>query len=107
MKSYLEQLEDELKGVWKNYNGGDPIKGAHTEIEIEPKVFIGDSLNAEIADVLAYVYISNTTIEDVNNGNVEITDEAIVLKDKQTKKPIAIIRNQKSIHYLKSKIGKK
>lgn len=105
MKNYLEQLEDELKKVWKSYSNNEPIKGIHTEIEIEPKIFLGDSLNAEIAEILAQVYLSNTTIEDVEKGNIEIRDEAIVLKDKKTDKPIAIIRSQKIIHGLKNKFN--
>ena len=103
MKSQLEKLEDELKKVWKKYSGSNPIKGAHTEIEINPRVFIGDELNAQIAEVLASVYLSKTTIEDVEEGNVEIRDEAIVLKDKKTKKPIAIIRSQRAIREMKDR----
>jgi len=37
-KTYLEKLEDELKKVWKSYHNSGPIKGAHTEIEIEPRL---------------------------------------------------------------------
>ena len=105
MKSYLEKLESELKRTWKSYAGKGPIKGAHTEIEIEPKVFFGESLNPEIAEVLASVYLSQTTIEDLENGTIEIRDEAVVLKDKKTKKPIAIIRSKKTIHSLMDKFG--
>lgn len=105
MKSHLELLEDELKKTWKSYKKIGPIRGAHTEIEIEPKTFMGNSLNPEIASVLASVYLSKTTIEDVVNGNVEIKDEAIVIKDKKTKKPIAIIRSQKMVRDFKGKVG--
>ena len=91
MKSQLERLEDELKRVWRTYNKQGPIKGAHTEIEIEPRIFIGDELNSQIAEVLASVYLSKTTIEDVEEGNIEIMEEAIVLKDKETKKPVATV----------------
>lgn len=104
MKSKLELLEDELKNTWKKYAGGRPVKGVHTEIEIEPKAFLGDELNPEIAKLLASLYLSKTTINDVVNGNVEITDQALVIKDRD-KKPIAIIRSQKAIRTLKGRIG--
>ncbi len=105
MKSHLEQLEDELKKLWKTYgHNGMPIKGAHTEIEIEPKAFLGDDLNPEIAGILASVYLSKTTIEDVNRGKIEIHDQAIIIKDKN-KKPIAIIRSQRAVHELKNRFG--
>ncbi|MBI5700811.1 hypothetical protein HZC34_03060 [Candidatus Saganbacteria bacterium] len=102
MKSHLELLEDELKKVWKNYRRHGRIKGAHTEIEIEPKTFFGDELNPEIADLLATLYLSKTTIDDVKHGKVEITDQAVVIKDLE-KKPIAIIRSQKIVQGMKNK----
>lgn len=104
MKTYLEKLEDELKKVWKEYGSCGPIKGAHTEIEVEPKVFLGDAINPEIADILASIYLSKTTIEDLHNGNLELHDEAIVIKDKN-KKPIAIIRSQMILREFKSRFG--
>ena len=104
MKTYLERLELELKKVWKEYGRRSPIKGAHTEIEVEPKVFLGDTINPEIADILASIYLSKTTIEDINNGNLELRDEAIVIKDKN-KKPIAIIRSQMALREFKGRYG--
>jgi hypothetical protein len=104
MKTYLEKLEDELKKIWRVYGAKGPIKGALTEIEVEPRIFVGDSLNPEISDLLASVYLSKTTIEYVENGNLEIRDEAIVIKDKN-KKPIAIIRSQIALRELKDRFG--
>ena len=104
MKTYLEKLESELKKVWEEYGSHGPIKGAHTEIEVEPKVFLGDAINPEIADILASIYLSKTTIEDINNGNLELRDEAIVIKDKN-KKPIAIIRSQMALREFKGRYG--
>ena len=104
MKTYLEKLESELKKVWREYGSRGPIKGAHTEIEIEPKVFLGDAINPEIADILASVYLSKTTIEDIENGNLELRDEAIVIKDKN-KRPIAIIRSQMALREFKHRFG--
>ncbi len=104
MKSYLELLEDELKKLWRTYGNHHPIKGVHTEIEIEPKAFLGDKLNPEISGLLASVYLSKTTIDDVNRGKIELHDQAIVIKDKN-KKPIAIIRSQKAVKELKGRFG--
>jgi len=104
LKTYLEKLEDELKKIWRAYGSKGPIKGALTEIDVEPKIFVGDSLNPEVSDLLASVYLSKTTIEDVENGNLEIRDEAIVIKDKN-KKPIAIIRSQIALRELKDRFG--
>lgn len=104
MKSKLELLEDELKNTWKKYADRGPIKGIHTEIEIDPKTFLGDDLNPEIAKLLASLYLSKTTINDVVNGKVEITDQALVIKDRD-KKPIAIERSQKAIREFKGRLG--
>jgi len=104
VKTYLEKLEDELKKLWRSYGGKSPIKGALTEIEVEPRIFVGDSLNPEVSDLLASVYLSKTTIEDVENGNLELRDEAIVVKD-SNKKTIAIIRSQVAMRELKDRFG--
>jgi len=104
MKDQLELLEEEIKKVWKQYADHDPIRGMHTEIEIEPKALIGEHLNPEVATLLASLYLSKTTVDDVEKGKVEITDEALVIKD-ENKKPIAIIRSQKIIHDYKGMLG--
>ena len=104
MKSYLELLEDELKKMWNTHNNNGPIRGAHTEIEIEPKIFLGEELSPEMAKLLAAAYLSKTTIDDVNRGKLEITDHALVIKD-QDKKPVAIIRSQIIIQKVKDKFG--
>lgn len=104
MKTHLEKLEEELKNIWRTYAGRGPIKGAHTEIQLEPKAFVGDSLNPEIANILASVYLAKTTIEDIKNGKIEIKDEAVVIKNKN-KKPLAIIRSQKAVRELKGRFG--
>lgn len=104
MKTSLEILEDELKKVWSSYYKSGPINGLHTEIEIEPRAFVGDDLNPQLADILASVYLSKTTIDDLKNGSIEIRDEAIVIKDKATKKPVAIVRSQKLIRDFKNKL---
>jgi hypothetical protein len=100
----VSKLEEALRKFWKDYGRANTIKGAHTEIVIEPKFFLNGKLNPEIGDLLISVYLSQTTINDVEKGKITLRDGALFINDKYGK-PIAEVRNQSMIQEFTSRFG--
>lgn len=96
-KDHKMKLTGALKKFWEDYGRKSrPIKGAHTEVIIEPSFFCGDKLNPEVAELMLTVYLSTCTAEDLKNGKISIQNGLMEIKDKFGK-PVANIRKQRII----------
>ncbi len=78
----LEKIESALSKFWMDYGRTIQIKGAHTEILIEPKFFISGQLNPEAAELLVSVYLSQITPEDLAHGKVVVEEGTLKINDK-------------------------
>jgi hypothetical protein len=103
-KSYLEKVEEGLQKFWIDYGRSKVIKGAHTEIQIDPKFFIQGELNPEVADLLISVYLSQTTHVDLQEGRVTIQENVLKINDRNGK-PIAEITNKRIIKEFTERLG--
>ncbi|KAF0134940.1 MAG: hypothetical protein FD145_321 [Candidatus Saganbacteria bacterium] len=103
-KDPISELQNAIRQLWKDYGKRNTIKGIHTEIEIEPKYFLNGKLNPEISDLMISVFLSKSTIEDVNNGKITIKKQSIIINDKQGR-PIAEIKKQSMIREFTSRLG--
>jgi len=95
-KSALEKLEERVKGVWKENGNASIIAAKHTEFVVEPKIFIGDKLNPEVLKLLVLNYLATTSIQDSGCGNLEVTEDKLVIKSPKGK-PLVIVRDKKII----------
>ncbi|HVN67863.1 MAG TPA: hypothetical protein VMT55_05775 [Candidatus Sulfotelmatobacter sp.] len=96
-KSALEKLNDQLKDLWKKNGNASVIAAKHAEFTVEPKVFIGDTLNPEILKVLVAHYLARTARQDSGAGaNIEVTPEKLVIKTPKGR-PLVIVRDRKLI----------
>lgn len=95
-ESSFDKLEQELKNIWVEYGHSSPVKGVHTEVTIEPQVFVGNKLNNEIADILVQLYLSRLGPQDLKDGRVEIDEDVMTLYSDEGK-PLVEIRSKKTI----------
>lgn len=103
-KDPVSKLEEALRKFWLDYGKTNTIKGAHTEIVVEPKFFMNGKLNPEIEDLLLSVYLSSTTVEDLKKERVTIKEGVLYIKDKFGN-PVAEVRNQTMIREFTSRFG--
>ena len=92
----FDKLEQELKNIWVDYGNSSPVKGMHTEVSIEPQVFIGNKLNNEIADILVQLCLSRLGPQDLKDGKV-VLDENVMTLYSDEGKPLVEIRSKKTI----------
>lgn len=95
-KSALEKLEDQLKELWRKNGSASIIAAKHTEFMVEPKIFLGDKLNPEILKILVINYLKNTTNQDSGTGNIEVSEDKLIIKSPKGK-PLVIVRDKKII----------
>lgn len=95
-KTNLEVLEESLLNFWKKNENRQIIRGFHTEIVIEPRVFMNGELNPEIAALLAEKIVMRLLSEKSPSAKVNISREAITVTDKNGN-PIVEIRDPKII----------
>jgi len=76
-KTALQKVEDTLKRFWMGQKKSRLINARHTEVLVEPKVFIGGSLNPEISKLLIQEYLGKISAEDIAKGRVIITSDLI------------------------------
>lgn len=103
MESEFEKLEKELKDIWVEYGNSTPVKGLHTQITVEPQVFIGKHLNNEIADLLAQIYLSKLGPQDVKDGKVTLKEDVLTINSGDGK-PLVEVRSQTTIRQFISKL---
>ncbi len=80
-KTALEQAEEQLKKFWLEKSHAPIIKAKHTEIFVEPRVFVGGEINPEIMKLVVSEYLSKVSVEDIGKGRVIITSDLIKIKD--------------------------
>lgn len=103
-KSALEQMEELLKGLWRQSGHASIIAAKHAEFVVEPTVFIGDKLNPEILKLLVINYLAHASKQDSGIGaNIEVTPEKLVIKSPKGK-PLVIVNDNKIIQqYLEAR----
>lgn len=102
-KTALERLEVKLKELWRESGDAHVIAAKHTEFVVEPKVFMGNTLNPEILKMLVANYLSQSSSQDSGIGNIDVTPEKLTIKSPKGK-PLVIVRDQKVIQqYLASR----
>ncbi len=84
-RSYLSILSGGIKKLWRQHKSPTPIKALHTEITIEPQPFINGTLNPQIAEFLIGVYLQKIKVDPLFNGEIEIKDGYLRIKDKDGK----------------------
>ncbi|MCX5750357.1 MAG: hypothetical protein NT099_01600 [Candidatus Saganbacteria bacterium] len=95
-KTNLEVLEESLINFWKKNESRKIIRGFHTEIVIEPRVFMHGELNPDIAALLAEKIVTRLLSEENPSAKVNISREVITVTDKKGN-PIVEIRDPKII----------
>lgn len=78
----LKKIEGALSKFWMDYGRTIQVKGAHTEVLIEPKFFISGQLNPEAAELLVSVYLSEIKPEDLSRGKVAVEKGVLKINDK-------------------------
>ncbi|MFA4905831.1 MAG: hypothetical protein WC645_04935 [Candidatus Margulisiibacteriota bacterium] len=100
----LKKIEGALSKFWMDYGRAIQVKGAHTEVLIEPKFFISGQLNPEAAELLVSVYLSQVTPPDLAKGKVVIADGALKINDKYGQ-CVAEVHSPKIIREFASRLG--
>lgn len=100
----IQKLEEALKKFWQDYGRTDTIRGAHTEIVIEPKFFLNGKLNPEVEDLLLSVYLSRVTVGDLKSGRIILNKGTLLIKDQRGKR-VAEVRNQAMVEEFSSRFG--
>lgn len=101
----LDKFEKALKDFWKEHKENLPIKGAHTEIVIEPKIFLDEEINPELAKLLVTAYISRTSIPELKR-NTELSKNTLIFKDEDGNE-VAEISNYNIVKFYKKKLSRK
>ncbi len=102
-RSALEIAEEHLKQFWREKSQATIIKAKHTEILVEPKVFMHGHINPEIGKLLIKEYLCNLSPDDIAKGKVIITADRIVIRD-DNGEPIAEVKSRKLINSMINKI---
>ena len=102
-KTALELAEEALRKFWLEKSKAPIIKAKHTELFVEPKIFVAGELNPEIGKLLVAEYLSKITVQDIAKGSVVITSDLIKIKD-ESGKLIAEVRSKKLINSMINKI---
>jgi len=89
-KTALERIEEALKWFWRKHSGAKMMKAKNTEFIVEPKIFIGDKLNPEIARLIIRRYLAKVTPDDIIKRKVIITPEKIIINDDDGKKILEV-----------------
>jgi len=83
-------LESVLQDLWKKQGQAHVIAAKHTEFMVQPKIFIGDTLNPEILKLLVNNYLSRP------RQNVEVLGDRLVIKSPKGN-PLATVFDPKII----------
>jgi hypothetical protein len=102
-KTAFELAEDALRKFWREKSKTTIIKAKHTEIVVEPKIFMGGHINPEVGKLLIKEYLSNLSPEDIAKGRVVITADMIMITD-DNGELIAEVRSKKLINSMINKI---
>lgn len=100
----LKKIEAALSKFWMDYGRTIQIKGAHTEILIEPKFFISGQLNPEAAELLVSVFLSQITPEDLSHGKVVVEGGTLKINDKYGQ-CVAEVYNPRIIREFATRLG--
>lgn len=102
-KSALERLENKLKELWREKGDAHVIAAKHTEFVVEPKIFMGNTLNPEILKLLVANYLAQSSSQDSGVGNIDVTPEKLTIKSPKGK-PLVVVRDKNVIQqYLASR----
>ena len=101
-KTELDLLEESLMAFWKRNKKRRIIKGFHTEIEIEPRVFMRGNLNPEIAATLSEQILLQLLSNKEEAKRVTISNDLITIND-EAGNPIIEIKDPKIIRGILSK----
>lgn len=102
-KTAREQIVEALKSYWYKTSRPSVIAAKHSEFVVEPTIFIGNELNPEILKLLVMNYLVQTSTMDSGVGNVEVSPEKLVIKNKKGK-PLIVVKDQNIIQqYLASR----
>lgn len=103
IKTPLEQAEEALHKFWLEKSKAPIIKAKHTELFVEPKVFVGGELNPEIGKLVIQEYLSRVRVEDIAKGSIVISSDLIKIND-ENGKLIAEVRSKRIINSMINKI---
>jgi|GEM_PF-699145 len=93
-KTPLNRIEDALKWFWRKNSGVKTMKCKNAEFFVEPRVFIGDEVNPEIARLIVSRYLARVTPEDVINKKVVILEDKIIINDDDGKQILEVKSRQ-------------
>lgn len=102
-KTALQKVEAILKRFWMDKKKSRLIKARHTEVLVEPRVFVGGHVNPEISKLLIQEYLAKITVEDIARGGVIITSDRIMIYD-DSRKLTAEVGGKKIIDSMINKI---
>jgi len=102
-KTAFEEIEESLRKLWLEKGKAPIIKAKHTELFVEPKVFIGGEVNPEIGKLIVKEYLSKISINEIAKGKVVITSDLIKIKGDDGKL-LAEVRGKKIIDSMINKI---
>ena len=89
-QTHQDIIEKALSAFWQDYGQGNPIKARHTEVKIQPKLFIGGKLNPQVAQKIVEVYLAQVTMEEIMNGKIVISEDAVQIKDESGKVKVEV-----------------
>jgi len=78
------------------------IKGAHTEIVVEPRCYVGGKVNPQVAELLVSAYLRKCSKQDLENGRITVEDGLLIIRDTHGN-PVARVRKQKIIQEFMAK----
>lgn len=102
-KTALQKVEDVLKRFWMDKKMSRLIKARHTEVLVEPRVFVGGHVNPEISKLLIQEYLTKISADDVAKGRVVITSDKIMIFD-NNRKLVAEVRGKRIIDSMINRI---
>lgn len=95
-KTAIEQMEEALLTFWRDYGRSRAVKALHTEVEIKPRIFLGNEINPEIMKLLIIVFLSQAKIEDILYGRIIVSPEKVIINDDSGRK-LAEVANPRLI----------
>ena len=96
-QSCFDKVEAALNAFWLDHGAQPAIKARHTEVSIEPRFFVGDRLNPQIAKKIVEVFLLNATPAHFISGRITVTKEGVQIKDARG----AVIVEAKSPAFIK------
>jgi len=90
-----EKIKRIIESFWEENGTAQVVTGKHSEFIIEPKIFLGNEVNPEVAKLIIKTYLAEVIKNDSGQGRVIATPEKLIIKD--SKGNIAAIVRDKSI----------